>query len=84
MQTYLPHETPEPLRKYREQELINLRGGGVGERKEWERIYDYATYNDLGCEDFRAEYARPTLGGSTQYPYPRRGRTGRPPLRSGQ
>lgn len=75
---YLPSQTPEPLRELREEELISLRGDGTGERQEWERIYDYDRYNDLGNPDKGTQHSRPILGGTT-YPYPRRGRTGRPP-----
>ncbi|OIV95108.1 hypothetical protein TanjilG_21498 [Lupinus angustifolius] len=49
--TYIPNETPMPLLKYREQELENLRGNGRDELKEWDRVYDYAYYNDLGDPD---------------------------------
>ena len=82
LQTCLPSETPGPLRRYREKELVNLRGDGTGELKEWDRVYDYAYYKDLGNPG-NPEYARPILGGSVEYPYPRRGRTGRPPSETG-
>ncbi|KAE8726454.1 Linoleate 9S-lipoxygenase 6 [Hibiscus syriacus] len=73
---------PAALRKYREEELKALRGDGTGKLKQGDRVYDYALYNDLGIPDKGAQYARPVLGGSAQYPYPRRGRTGRPPSRT--
>ncbi|KAF4388783.1 hypothetical protein G4B88_019060 [Cannabis sativa] len=58
------------LHRLREGELRHLRSeNNKGELKEWDRVYDYATYNDLGDD-------RPILGGK-DLPYPRRGRTGR-------
>ncbi|KAI3878904.1 hypothetical protein MKW92_042273 [Papaver armeniacum] len=71
-QSYLTCDMPEPLRKYREDELKVLRGDGTEEFRKWDRVYDYATYNDLGT-------GRPILGGSKEYPYPRRVKTGRKP-----
>lgn len=79
VQTYLPYNTPVPLRKYREEELENLRGDGKGELHEADRIYDYAYYNDLGDH----KHVRPVLGGCLDRPYPRRVRTGRGPVDSG-
>ncbi|XP_047315788.1 probable linoleate 9S-lipoxygenase 5 [Impatiens glandulifera] len=84
-QSYLPHETPVALVSLREEELKNLRGDETDKTKmlqEWDRVYDYAYYNDLGNPDKGAEYARPVLGGSSEFPYPRRGRTSRPPAKT--
>ncbi|XP_020586977.1 probable lipoxygenase 6 [Phalaenopsis equestris] len=75
---YLSWETPEGLKELREKELIELRGDGNGVRKLSDRIYDYATYNDLGNPDKGKEHSRPNLGGE-KMPYPRRCRTGRAP-----
>ncbi|CAK8544648.1 unnamed protein product [Lathyrus sativus] len=81
--TYLLSETPEGLVKYREEELETLRGNGSNvQLEEWDRVYDYAYYNDLADPDKGSEYVRPVLGGSNEYPYPRRGKTSRPPAKS--
>ncbi|KAI7746477.1 hypothetical protein M8C21_003293 [Ambrosia artemisiifolia] len=77
-QTYLPGETPEGLRHYREEELDELRGDGTGKREEWDRVYDYDVYNDLSQPEKGSELVRPIFGGSIDHPYPRRCRTGRP------
>jgi lipoxygenase len=58
------------------EELKILRGNGQGERKTFERVYDYDVYNDLGNPNSSADLKRPVLGGK-QHPYPRRCRTGR-------
>ncbi|GER28382.1 lipoxygenase [Striga asiatica] len=77
-QPYLPHETPAGLKALREKELRELRGDGKGERKLFDRIYDFDVYNDLGNPDKGIDFARPILGGE-KIPYPRRCRTGRAP-----
>ncbi|KAI3823210.1 hypothetical protein L1987_04643 [Smallanthus sonchifolius] len=75
--SYLPSETPKALKSLREEDLESLRGNGEGERKSYDRIYDYDVYNDLGAPDLSLSLARPVLGGEER-PYPRRCRTGRP------
>jgi len=80
--SYLPANCPSGLIKLRNEELISLRGEHDGmtetERKEFDRVYGYDFYNDLGEPDMGVHLSRPVLGGSQQFPYPRRGRTGRP------
>ncbi|KAK9673695.1 hypothetical protein RND81_12G184000 [Saponaria officinalis] len=75
--SYLPGQTPGGLKRLREKELRIMRGDGEGERKSYERVYDYDTYNDLGDPDKDPDLGRPVLGGPL-LPYPRRCRTGRP------
>ncbi|XP_023545376.1 linoleate 9S-lipoxygenase 6-like [Cucurbita pepo subsp. pepo] len=75
---YLPDQTPRVLQKYREDELVKMRGDGKQKRQSWENIYDYDVYNDISNPDSNSTNNRPILGGSREYPYPRRGRTGRP------
>ncbi|KAJ0477028.1 Lipoxygenase 2 [Helianthus annuus] len=74
--SYLPSDTPVGLKSLREKDLESLRGNGEGERKPFERIYDYDVYNDIGDPESSSDLARPVLGGKT-HPYPRRCRTGR-------
>lgn len=66
----------------RKEDLEQLRGNGEGERKSYERIYDYDVYNDIGDPDTSFDLQRPVLGGP-QHPYPRRCRTGRSRCESG-
>lgn len=83
VQAYLPGQTPAGLRSYREEDLKQKRGNGAGQREADDRVYDYDVYNDLGNPDSNGDLARPVLGGSKQFPYPRRCRTGRPPSKKG-
>ncbi|KAF6158713.1 hypothetical protein GIB67_040227 [Kingdonia uniflora] len=78
--SYIPGETPSGLKGLRKKELEHLRGNGEGERKTFERIYDWDIYNDLGDPDTSDDMARPVLGGQER-PYPRRCRTGRGPTK---
>ncbi|CAO2837233.1 unnamed protein product [Amaranthus hypochondriacus] len=79
--SYLPSETPSGLKSLREKDLTQLRGDGTGERKVFDRIYDYESYNDIGNPDQNPDLLRPVLG-TKQHPYPRRCRTGRPPTKA--
>ncbi|WMV60358.1 hypothetical protein MTR67_053743 [Solanum verrucosum] len=49
--SYIPSQTPSGVKRLRERELVTLRGDGFGERKKYERIYDYDVYNDIGDPD---------------------------------
>ncbi|KAF2605880.1 hypothetical protein F2Q68_00045841 [Brassica cretica] len=79
--SYLPLQTPEPLKQLRKEELETLQGKNRerdGELKKFERVYDYDVYNDVGDPDKDPKLARPVLGGLS-HPYPRRCKTGRKP-----
>ncbi|XP_057841009.2 linoleate 9S-lipoxygenase [Cryptomeria japonica] len=80
--TFLPDETPVGLRKFREMDLISLRGNGTGERKVYDLIYDYDVYNDIQGSETDPDVRREVLGGSQDFPYPRRCRTGRPRIKN--
>lgn len=82
VQSYLPPNTPDGLKRYRREELRNLQGSGYKKHESHHRIYDYDVYNDLGDPDKGVRYSRPILGGK-QFPYPRRCMTGRPRTSSG-
>ncbi|KFK26685.1 hypothetical protein AALP_AA8G279900 [Arabis alpina] len=79
--SYLPSQTPEPLKQLRKEELETLKGKNrdrVGEFATFERVYDYDVYNDVGDPDNDHKLARPVIGGLS-HPYPRRCKTGRKP-----
>ncbi|XP_021751178.1 probable lipoxygenase 6 [Chenopodium quinoa] len=80
--TYLPAQTPPGIKDLRREDLLSRRGDGKEERRLHEMIYNYAPYNDLGNPDKDDDLFRPVLAGSKR-PYPRRCRTGRPPMKSG-
>jgi len=75
----------EVLAELINKELQELRGEGANKshadnepRKDPDRIYRYATYNDLGGDIKKNKsHIRDTLGGTTQFPYPRRLATNR-------
>ena len=63
---------------------MSLRGDGTGERVHGQRIYDFDVYNDYSNPDQDLKLKRPILGGSNEYPYPRRCRTGRKHTKHGE
>lgn len=84
----LPKDCPPAIMPYRTSDLEVTQGKRTSIAQDgtdtpqapfqpWHRVYQYDKYNDLGGDPKKAEYARPTLGGSA-LPYPRRLRTGRP------
>ncbi|CAL1354896.1 unnamed protein product [Linum trigynum] len=79
---YLPAQTPPGIKDLRREDLLSVRGNGKGERKMHDRIFDYDVYNDLGNPDSDQDLVRPVIGGSHEFPYPRRCRTGRPPTKT--
>ncbi|CAL8464299.1 g3834 [Coccomyxa elongata] len=85
----LPKDTPGPIAELRRLELLSIQGRNPDgshtvesrhQRKGPDRIYDYQTYNDLGDPVRSPDLERPTLGGSEEFPFPRRMRTGRPEI----
>lgn len=82
VKTYLPSQTPPGIKDLRREDLLSRRGNGKGQRKLHEMVYDYAPYNDLGNPDKDNDLFRPVLSGPKR-PYPRRCRSGRPPMKSG-
>nr|XP_016478969.1 PREDICTED: linoleate 13S-lipoxygenase 2-1, chloroplastic-like [Nicotiana tabacum] len=75
--SYLPSQTPSAIKRLRERELVIMRGDGFGQRKQFERVYDYDVYNDIGDPDASDDTKRPVLGGK-EFPYPRRCKSGGP------
>ncbi|KAH9326929.1 hypothetical protein KI387_007107, partial [Taxus chinensis] len=80
--SFLPEKTPLGLRKLRELDMESLQGDGTGERKVSDLIYDYDVYNDISEPDKSPQLRREVLGGSQDFPYPRRCRTGRPRVKT--
>lgn len=70
----MPSQTPPGLKDLRWEDLLSIRGNGKGERKPYDRIYDYAPYNDLGNLDKDSDLARLVLAGEERL-YARRCRT---------